>query len=68
MEFKTDTEDMVMAINGKLFTLLMDLLHDLSGHFKGDNYTISIEVMEGFVRVSRTPKERACIQMKEGSA
>ena len=57
MKFKTDTEDMVMAINGKLFTLLMDLLHDLSGHFKGNNYTITIEVIEGFVRVSRTPKE-----------
>ena len=44
-----------MGIRGEMFTLLMELLHDLSGHFK--SYTVVIEVTPEFVTVNKTPKE-----------
>ena len=50
-------ENAVMGIKGELFTLLMELLHDLSGHFKGKSYTVVIEVTPEFVTVNKTPKE-----------
>lgn len=46
-----------MGIRGEMFTLLMELLHDLSGHFKGKSYTVVIEVTPEFVTVNKTPKE-----------
>lgn len=46
-----------MGIKGELFTLLMELLHDLSSHFKGECYTIVIEVTPEFVKVKKIPKE-----------
>ena len=50
-------ENAVMGIKGELFTLLMELLHDLSGHFKGKSYTVVIEITPEFVTVNKTPKE-----------
>lgn len=50
-------ENAVMGIKGELFTLLMELLHDLSGHFKGKSYTVVIEVTPEFVTVNKIPKE-----------
>lgn len=47
----------VMGIKGELFTLLMNLFHDLSSHFKGECYTIVIEVTPEFVKVKKIPKE-----------
>lgn len=50
-------EGTVMGIKGELFTLGMNLLHDISGHFRGESYTITIEVTPEWVKVSKTPKE-----------
>lgn len=46
-----------MGIKGELFTMLMNLFHDLSSHFKGECYTIVIEVTPEFVKVKKIPKE-----------
>ena len=51
------TEDTVMVIKGELFTLLMELMHDLTRHFKGESYTVTIEVTPESVIVNKTPKE-----------
>ena len=57
MEEGAARENTVMGIKGELFTLLMNLLHDLSSHFKGESYTIVIDVTPDFVKVKKTPKE-----------
>lgn len=57
MKERAVQENAVMGIKGELFTLLMELLHDLSGHFKGKSYTVVIEVTPEFVTVNKTPKE-----------
>lgn len=57
MKERAVQENAVMGIKGELFTLLMELLHDLSGHFKGKSYTVVIEVTPEFVTVNKIPKE-----------
>ena len=46
-----------MGIKGELFTLLMDLLHDLSSHFQGERYTSEIDVSPEWVKVRKITKE-----------
>lgn len=55
-EKRWDSET-VMGIKGELFTLLMDLLHDLSSHFQGERYTIEIDVSPEWVKVRKITKE-----------
>ena len=43
----------VMGIKGELFTTLMDLLHDLSSRFRGERYTIEIDVSPEWVKVKK---------------
>ena len=50
-------ENAVMGIKGELFTMLMNLFRDLSSHFKGESYTIVIDVTPEFVKVKKIPKE-----------
>ena len=50
-------EETVMGINGELFTLGMNLLNDISSHFRGESYTITIDVTPEWVKVRKTPKE-----------
>ena len=47
----------VMGIKGELFTTLMDLLHDLSSRFRGERYTIEIDVSPEWVKVKKVSKE-----------
>ena len=47
----------VMGIKGELFTTLMDLLHDLSSRFRGERYTIEIDVYPEWVKVKKVTKE-----------
>ncbi len=49
-------QDAVMGIKGEMFTLGMELLHDLSGHFRGESYTVTIDVTPDWVMVKKTPK------------
>lgn len=50
-------EHTVMGINSKTFEATMLLLHDLSAWFKGERYTIAIEVEPDGVLVKKYPKE-----------
>ena len=47
----------VMGVNCKTFEATMLLLHDLSGYFRGERYTIVIEVEPDGVTVRKFPKE-----------
>lgn len=47
----------VMGIKGELFTTLMDLLHDLSSRFRGERYTIEIDVSPEWIKVKKVSKE-----------
>jgi len=50
-------EHTVMGINSKSFEASMLLLHDISAWFKGERYTIAIEVEPDGVFVKKYPKE-----------
>lgn len=51
------TQDTVMGVSGEIFHLSMALLHDLTDHLKGDNYTLTIDATPGGVIINKTPKE-----------
>lgn len=48
--------NVVMGINSKTFEATMLLLHDLSGYFHGERYTIVIDVEPDGVAVKKIPK------------
>lgn len=50
-------ENAVMGINSKTFEATMLLMNDLTGHFRGERYTIVIEVEPDGVIVRKFPKE-----------
>jgi hypothetical protein len=52
-----ELEHAVMGIKGSIFEATMSLLHDLSGHFRGERYTIVIEVEPDWVYVRKIPRE-----------
>ena len=47
----------VMGVNSKTFEAAMLLMNDLTGHFRGERYTIVIEVEPDEVIVRKYPKE-----------
>lgn len=54
---KDKFENAVMGINSKTFEATMLLMNDLTGHFRGERYTIVIEVEPDGVVVRKFPKE-----------
>lgn len=54
---KSKFENAVLVVNSKTFEATMLLLNDLSGHFRGERYTIVIEVEPDGVTVKKFPKE-----------
>ena len=47
----------VMGIKGELFTLMIELLHDISSHFNGKSYTIEIDVSPEWVKIRKIARE-----------
>lgn len=47
----------VLMVNSKTFEATMLLMNDLTGHFRGERYTIVIEVEPDGVTVRKFPKE-----------
>ena len=50
-------ENAVLGVNSKTFEATMLLMNDLTGHFRGERYTIVIEVEPEGVIVRKFPKE-----------
>jgi hypothetical protein len=49
-------ENTVMGITSKAFGAAVGVMHDLTGHFHGDRYTMVIEVEPDGVLVKKIPK------------
>lgn len=56
----------VMGISGDIFDNTMNLLHDLTSHFRGESYTIVIDVTPKWVYVRKVPKDRVRILPNDG--
>ena len=50
-------ENTVMGITSKAFGAAVGVMHDLTGHFHGDRYTVVIEVEPNGVLVKKIPKD-----------